>query len=126
MNENTNTNTNTNTEANLTLVLGASGKTGRRVADRLEAAGVNVRRGSRTASPPFDWEDPATWPAVLDGVTAVYVSFFPDIAVPGAPEAIAASRSSTPTTSRTSRSPRSPRTGTGTTAGSTRSPAPGC
>jgi uncharacterized protein YbjT (DUF2867 family) len=72
------------------LVLGASGKTGRRVAERLEAAGVAVRRGSRNADPAFDWDNPATWPAVLEGVTSVYVSYFPDLAVPGAPEAVAA------------------------------------
>ncbi|NUR60308.1 MAG: NAD(P)H-binding protein [Catenulispora sp.] len=97
MNETTNTTqttqtartTETTTE-NPILVLGASGKTGRRVAERLEAAGVTVRRGSRTASPAFHWEDPASWPAALEGVTSVYVSYFPDIAVPGAPEAIAA------------------------------------
>ncbi|MEY9933502.1 uncharacterized protein YbjT (DUF2867 family) [Catenulispora sp. GP43] len=87
---NTNENTDRNTDKGLVLVLGASGKTGRRVADRLEAAGVAVRRGSRSASPAFDWEDAATWPAVLKGVTSVYVSFFPDLAVPGAPEAVAA------------------------------------
>ncbi|MEZ0108811.1 uncharacterized protein YbjT (DUF2867 family) [Catenulispora sp. EB89] len=81
---------NENANNSLILVLGASGKTGRRVADRLEAAGANVRRGSRSASPAFDWEDPATWPAALRNVTSVYVSFFPDLAVPGAPEAVAA------------------------------------
>jgi uncharacterized protein YbjT (DUF2867 family) len=96
MNENTkryespNDSPNESPDSPLILVLGASGKTGRRVADRLEAAGANVRRGSRSASPAFDWEDPATWPAVLQGVTSVYVSFFPDLAVPGAPEAVAA------------------------------------
>ena len=77
------------TASPLILVLGATGKTGRRVAERLEAAGANVRRGSRSASPAFDWEDPATWPGALADVTSVYVSFFPDLAVPGAPEAIA-------------------------------------
>ncbi|MEY9887523.1 uncharacterized protein YbjT (DUF2867 family) [Catenulispora sp. MAP12-49] len=88
---NTNENTgNENPATGRVLVLGASGKTGRRVADRLEAAGVAVRRGSRSASPAFDWEDTATWPSVLEGVTSVYVSFFPDLAVPGAPEAVAA------------------------------------
>jgi uncharacterized protein YbjT (DUF2867 family) len=68
-----------------TLVLGANGKTGRRVADRLEARGVTVRRGTR---PSFDWTDPATWPAALDGMAAVYVSYFPDLAVPGAVDAV--------------------------------------
>lgn len=73
---NTNENTgNENPATGRVLVLGASGKTGRRVADRLEAAGVAVRRGSRSASPAFDWEDTATWPSVLEGVTSVYVSF---------------------------------------------------
>ena len=36
------------------LVIGASGKTGRRVAERLEARGLPVRRASRTAAIPFD------------------------------------------------------------------------
>ncbi|WP_194927331.1 NAD(P)H-binding protein [Catenulispora pinisilvae] len=73
-----------------TLVLGATGKTGRRVAARLEAAGIAVRHGSRSADPAFDWQDPTTWPRALEGVTNVYLSFFPDLAVPGAPEAVAA------------------------------------
>lgn len=68
-----------------TLVLGANGKTGRRVADRLEARGVPVRRGTR---PMFDWTDASTWPAALDGMAAVYVSYFPDLAVPGAVDAV--------------------------------------
>ena len=40
-----------------TLVLGGTGKTGRRVAERLTARGVPVRIGSRSGEPPFDWED---------------------------------------------------------------------
>lgn len=68
-----------------TLVLGANGKTGRRVADRLTARGVPVRRGTR---PAFDWTDPGTWPSILDGMAAVYVSYFPDLAVPGAVDAV--------------------------------------
>ena len=43
-----------------TLVLGATGKTGRRVAERLTALGVPVRPGSRSGKPPFDWDDRAT------------------------------------------------------------------
>jgi len=66
------------------LVLGATGKTGRRVADLLEQAGTPVRRASRTSAHPFSWTDPATWPGALDGVGAVYVTFFPDLAAPGA------------------------------------------
>jgi uncharacterized protein YbjT (DUF2867 family) len=71
------------------LVLGGTGKTGRRVVERLEAAGRPVRLGSRAANPPFDWEDPSGWDAVLDGVSAVYIAFHPDVAVPGSDTAIA-------------------------------------
>ena len=70
------------------LVIGSTGKTGRRIVQRLEAAGRSVRHGSRQSTPPFDWEAPATWPAALRGVEAAYVAFFPDLAVPGAPAAI--------------------------------------
>ena len=72
------------------LVLGGTGKTGRRVAQRLEARGVPVRIGSRSATPAFDWEDRDTWPAALAGVGGVYVSFYPDLAVPGAADVVGA------------------------------------
>jgi uncharacterized protein YbjT (DUF2867 family) len=70
------------------LVTGATGKTGRRVAARLRAAGVPVREGSRRADPPFDWEDRSTWDAALRGVGAAYLTYFPDLAVPGAAETV--------------------------------------
>jgi nucleoside-diphosphate-sugar epimerase len=70
------------------LVLGGTGKTGRRIVERLRARGVAVRVGSRSAEPPFEWEDRATWGPALEGASAVYVSYFPDLAVPGAPEAV--------------------------------------
>jgi uncharacterized protein YbjT (DUF2867 family) len=71
-----------------TLVLGGTGKTGRRVAQRLAALGVPTRIGSRSGTPPFDWEDRATWAPALDGVRSAYVSYYPDLAVPGAPEKV--------------------------------------
>jgi uncharacterized protein YbjT (DUF2867 family) len=71
-----------------TLVLGGTGKTGRRVAERLEARGIPVRIGSRSAQPPFDWDRPASWGPALDGVGSVYVSYYPDLAVPGAVETV--------------------------------------
>jgi uncharacterized protein YbjT (DUF2867 family) len=71
----------------LTLVLGGTGKTGRRVVERLQERGVPVRVGSRSASPPFDWEDRSTWTPALEGVGAVYLTYYPDLAVPGAVEA---------------------------------------
>src|SRR5919106_1756494 len=70
-----------------TLVISSTGKTGSRVAERLEARGIPTRAGSRSADPPFDWEDPDTWAAALDGAGAAYVSYYPDIAMPGAGEA---------------------------------------
>ncbi|GAA2575764.1 NAD(P)H-binding protein [Actinomadura fulvescens] len=79
-----------NGNGGLTLVLGGTGKTGRRVAERLVARGVQVRIGSRSASPAFSWQDREGWAAVLDGVTSVYVSYAPDLAVPGAPDDIKA------------------------------------
>ena len=71
-----------------TLVLGGTGKTGRRVAKRLRARGLPVRIGSRSAEPRFDWNDAATWASVLQGVGAVYITYQPDLAVPGAVEAV--------------------------------------
>ncbi|MFI7617400.1 NmrA family NAD(P)-binding protein [Nonomuraea terrae] len=64
------------------LVLGGTGKTGRRIADRLISLGLPVRVGSRSTG--FDWRDRSTWAASLDGVTAVYLSYHPDLAFPGA------------------------------------------
>lgn len=74
----------------LTLVLGGTGKTGRRVAERLQAAGHAVRIGSRSAVPSFDWDKEAGWDACLKGVTAAYITYSPDLAMPGATDAIAA------------------------------------
>jgi uncharacterized protein YbjT (DUF2867 family) len=71
-------------------VLGASGKTGRRVVSRLRARGAEARAGSRSGAPPFDWEQPSGWPAIFEGASAAYVSYYPDLAAPGAPEAVGA------------------------------------
>jgi len=68
------------------LVVGATGKTGSRVATKLEAKGFPVRRGSRSSATPFDWEAPETWAPALTGVRAAYVTYFPDLAFPGAVE----------------------------------------
>jgi uncharacterized protein YbjT (DUF2867 family) len=74
-------------ETKPTLVLGGTGKTGRRVAERLAARGLPVRIGSRSGEPPFDWEDRSTWATALEGVGAVYVSHYLD-ALPGAAETV--------------------------------------
>jgi len=74
----------------LTLVLGGTGKTGRHVLERLRSRGVPARTASRVGNPPFHWGDQGTWDAVLDGVTAAYISYAPDLAIPGATDAIRA------------------------------------
>jgi uncharacterized protein YbjT (DUF2867 family) len=78
------------TTNDLILVTGATGKTGRRVVEQLRAMGCPVRIGSRSASPAFDWEDRSTWAASLRGAGSVYVSFQPDLAVPGGLETVTA------------------------------------
>jgi uncharacterized protein YbjT (DUF2867 family) len=74
----------TSSPANLTLVTGGTGKTGRRVAEQLLARGHETRIASRSATPSFDWNDEATWDAALTGVTAAYIAYAPDLAIPGA------------------------------------------
>ncbi|MDT0612960.1 NmrA family NAD(P)-binding protein [Streptomyces lancefieldiae] len=63
-----------------TLVIGATGTTGSRTAAQLTAAGHRVKAASRRATPvpgaepvPFDWYDPATHAAALDGADRVYL-----------------------------------------------------
>lgn len=73
-----------------TLVVGATGKTGSRVVSKLEEKGITVRRGSRGAEIPFAWDVPATWAPALTGVTKAYVTYFPDLAFPGAVETLEA------------------------------------
>jgi uncharacterized protein YbjT (DUF2867 family) len=70
------------------LVLGGTGKTGRRIVQRLTALGRPVRVGSRSGLPPFDWEDSSTWRAALEGVGGAYVAYYPDIAAPGASDIV--------------------------------------
>ncbi|WP_283136092.1 NmrA family transcriptional regulator [Rhizohabitans arisaemae] len=55
------------------LVLGGTGKTGRRIVSRLRDLGHPVRAASRNGETRFDWDDPGTWPAALDGVSALYL-----------------------------------------------------
>ncbi|MBR1193454.1 NAD(P)H-binding protein [Bradyrhizobium sp. AUGA SZCCT0160] len=70
------------------LIIGGTGKTGARVGALLQAQGVAARPVSRSTSVPFDWNDPQTWPAALDGVSSAYVTYQSDLAVEGSTEAI--------------------------------------
>ncbi|WP_217632422.1 SDR family oxidoreductase [Ruania alba] len=76
------------TLAGTILITGAHGKTGRRVAARLTSAGHLVRSASRSGDHPFDWTNPHTWPAAVDGVAAAYLTYQPDLALPGARDAV--------------------------------------
>ena len=75
-------------EKGMTLVLGGSGKTVRRIVQRLKSRGVLTRVASRSSSPSFDWNKPEDWDAALDGITSVYISYSPDLAIPGATASI--------------------------------------
>ena len=70
------------------LVIGGTGKTGRKVASKLKLLGHNVRIGSRQASPSFDWHNSETWTPAMQEIDKVYITYQPDLAVPGALEAI--------------------------------------
>ncbi|MFI5529608.1 NAD(P)H-binding protein [Kitasatospora sp. NPDC051853] len=62
------------------LVLGGTGKTGRRVVSRLRQRGYEVRAASRNGTTRFDWSDRSTWEPALDGARAAYLvdSLLPD------------------------------------------------
>lgn len=90
MTPNTHTTENMPATARTTLVTGGTGKTGRRVAARLTERGLPVRTASRGSEIPFVWEEPDTWDAALGGVGAVYISYYPDLAFPGAAETVGA------------------------------------
>lgn len=74
--------------SNKILVLGGTGKTGRRVVERLTAMKLPVTIGSRNTQPAFDWENSATWAEVLQDINKVYITFQPDLAIPSAAETI--------------------------------------
>lgn len=71
-----------------TLIIGGTGKTGRRVAERLSARGLPFALASRSSATPFDWANKSDWPRVFDGVDRVYLTYYPDLAVPGAADDI--------------------------------------
>lgn len=72
----------------LTLILGGTGKTGRKVAEYLGERGISTRIASRSMAPFFDWNERSTWAETLNGVTAAYITYAPDLAIPGATESI--------------------------------------
>jgi uncharacterized protein YbjT (DUF2867 family) len=75
---------NTETAPHTVLIIGGSGKTGRRVAERLAARGSVARLASRSGQVRFDWDDSGCWRAALQGVDAIYLTYYPDLASPRA------------------------------------------
>lgn len=86
--------TNTKSSSNITkqtvLVIGANGKTGRRVVQRLRAANYPVKAASRSSETHFDWNDKSTWAPALAGVHAAYITVYPDLSFPGVAENVEA------------------------------------
>ena len=78
----------TTNDQQLTLVVGGTGKTGRRVMQKLAQRHIPTRLGSRSAQPAMDWQDRSTWAPALDGVAAAYITYYPDLCVPGAIDAV--------------------------------------
>jgi uncharacterized protein YbjT (DUF2867 family) len=71
------------------LILGGKGKTGGKVVERLRNLGYeNIRIGSRSEIPAFDWENQDTWLEVIKDADTVYITFQPDLAIPTAVETI--------------------------------------
>ena len=70
------------------LIIGGTGKTGRKVVKSLRLLNQHVRVGSRSASIPFDWDQPETYGPALEGMDRVYITYQPDLAVPGAFDAV--------------------------------------
>jgi uncharacterized protein YbjT (DUF2867 family) len=68
------------------LVTGATGRTGRRVAEAARAAGLRVRAASRAAG--FDWTDRSTWADTLRGADAAYLVHPTDVGSPDAAEVV--------------------------------------
>ena len=72
---------------NMTIVVtGASGRTGRRVAEAARAAGLAVREASRARG--FDWADRSTWAETLRGADAAYLVYPSDVGAPDAGRAV--------------------------------------
>lgn len=84
----TNTNTPSTQSKKTVLVIGANGKTGHRVAKRLRDAKYPVKAASRSSETPFDWLEENTWAPALQGAQAAYITYYPDLAFPGAADKI--------------------------------------
>ncbi|MFC3094500.1 NmrA family transcriptional regulator [Alteromonas sediminis] len=76
------------TQSTQHLIIGATGKTGTRVLENLREKGFSAKGASRQGDVHFDWNDEKTWASALNGVDSVYLTYYPDLAIPKAPEDI--------------------------------------
>jgi uncharacterized protein YbjT (DUF2867 family) len=72
------------------LVIGAKGKTGRHVAEKLRANNITVRAASRSDETHFDWDDASTWAPALSGAMGAYITVYPDLSFPGVADKVEA------------------------------------
>lgn len=73
-----------NSQPKPVLLTSGKGKTSRRIAAKLASLDIPFRAASRSTDIPFDWNNPKTWRPALAGVSAAYIAYQPDLAVPGA------------------------------------------
>jgi len=86
----TTTKTTSNHSNKPVLVIGASGKTGRRVVQRLRTANIPVKAASRSSETHFDWDDESTWAPALQGAGSAYITVYPDLSFPGVADKVEA------------------------------------
>lgn len=74
------------------LVIGASGKTGSRVIDRLKdiLPETKIKAASRHSQVKFDWQVRETWFPALRGISHIYLTYYPDLAIPASVDDIQA------------------------------------
>lgn len=72
------------------LVIGASGKVGRRVLANLATMGHAARPAGRRTPLPFDWQDRSNWAEHFAGIETAFVAYYPDLASPQGADDIAA------------------------------------
>jgi uncharacterized protein YbjT (DUF2867 family) len=72
------------------LIIGASGKVGRRVVANLATMGRAIRPAGRGTMLPFDWQDRSNWAEHFAGVETAFVAYYPDLAAPQGADDIAA------------------------------------
>jgi uncharacterized protein YbjT (DUF2867 family) len=72
------------------LVIGASGKVGRRILANLAVMGHAATPAGRRTALRFDWQDRSNWADHFAGMQTAFVAYYPDLAAPQGIDDIAA------------------------------------